>query len=229
MTSLPGAESSPMRRAVARTVTQSKRSIPHFYATGEADVTDLGAQLRRLGEGEPPRRVTMTAALIFALASALGHHPRLNGHWAEGALRVLESINVGVAIPLGDGLVAPAIIGCEGLSLSECAERLEDLKARAASGHVRRDEHADATVTLSNLGGAGVRSFSAIIVPPQVAIVAVGGAGVRPRVVGDEIVPRTMISITTSADHRAVDGLEVAGFLGDLVGALESPEWASLP
>jgi len=171
----------------------------------------------------------MTAALVFALASALGRHPSLNGRWTENALQVSDAINIGVAIPVRGGLVAPAIMGCEGLGVGECAERLEDLKTRVADDHVRRDEYAGATVTLSNLGGTRVRSFSAIIVPPQVAIVAVGSADVRPKFVGGEIMPRTMMSITASADHRAVDGLEVAGFLDDLVDTLESPGWLGLP
>lgn len=166
----------------------------------------------------------MTAALVFALSSALRLHPRLNGHWSEDTLNVLDSINIGVAMPLGDGLVAPAIMGCEGLSLGEIAERLEDLKIRVLAGQIRRNEYADATLTLSNLGGTAVRSFGAIIVPPQIAILAVGSAAVRPRVVGGEIVPRTTMAITISADHRAVDGLEVARFLDDLVGAIESPD-----
>ncbi|MGD2103098.1 MAG: 2-oxo acid dehydrogenase subunit E2 [Acidimicrobiia bacterium] len=218
-----------MRRAVARTVTQSKKSIPHFYATGEADVTDLAGRLRRFRQSDSPVHVTITAALVFALASALGRHPRLNGHWTDDALQVSDSINIGVAIPVRDGLVAPAIIGCESLRVNECAQHLEDLKTRVAGDHVRREEYANATVTLSNLGGTRVRSFSAIIVPPQVAIVAVGSAGVRPSVVGGKIMPRTKMSITTSADHRAVDGLEVAGFLDDLIETLESPEWLGLP
>lgn len=228
MTTTPDAGTSPMRRAVARTVTESKRSIPHFYATGEADVTELAGRMRRIGQKDSQGRLTMTAALVFALSSALRRHPRLNGHWKEGALHVSDSINIGVAMPVREGLVAPAIIGCEDLGLRECASRLEDLKVRVADNRVRREEYADATVTLSNLGGTRVRSFSAIIVPPQVAIVAVGSADVRPAVVGGRVMPRKVMSITTSADHRAVDGLEVAAFLDDLVDYLESPDWMDL-
>jgi len=130
-------------------------------------------------------------------------------------------VNMGIAIALEDGLLAPALLDCQALDLRQTALALDDLVARAHAGRLRASEMGTATFTLSNLGMFDVTSFAAIVIPPQVAILATGRAVRRPVVVGDTIAVRSVMTATVSADHRAVDGAEAARFLAALKGRLE--------
>ncbi len=216
-------EFSRMRDAIARRMTKSKQEAPHFYVATEVVMDSAVAETERLAT-ESGERVTLTSLLVRAVAAALREHPELNAVWSEeGGLVRMRPINVGVAVALDDGLIAPALLGCDSLTTLEVSAALRDLVERARSGKLRGSEITGATFTLSNLGMFEVSAFAAIVTPPQVAILATGRAGRVPRYEGDRLVPRTVMTATLSADHRAIDGAEAGRFMGTFKQALENP------
>lgn len=217
------AELTPMRRAVGRRMTLSKQEAPHFYIGRELEVDAALARVAEL-RASTGERVTLTALLLRATIVALQRHPALNAIWSDGELMLAEEANVGVAIALDDGLVAPAVFARDAGSVRDAARALDDLVARARVKKLRGAEMTDATFTLSNLGMFGVSSFIPIVTPPQVAILGVGATVRVPRYDGDELVPRSLTAVTVSADHRALDGADVARFLETLQTTIEHPE-----
>jgi pyruvate dehydrogenase E2 component (dihydrolipoamide acetyltransferase) len=214
----------PMRRAIARRMTDSKQQAPHFYESVEIEMDALLAELAVHNAGRAKEeRATVTAAIVRALAIALRAHPAFNAVWAGDELEHVDAVNVGVAIDLEDGLIAPAILGCEGLDLDGIADSLRSLVERARARRLRPSELSEATFTLSNLGMFPIDSFTAIVVPPQVAILATARAAERAVVRDGEIVIRRIMAATLSADHRAVDGAGAARFLADLKASIETP------
>jgi len=211
-----------MRSAIARRMVKSKQEAPHFYVATEVEVDAAVAETGRLA-AESGQRVTLTSLLVRASAAALREHPELNAVWSEEGLVRMNAINVGVAIALDDGLIAPALLGCDALTTLEVSAALRDLVERARAGKLRGSEMTGATFTLSNLGMFEVNAFAAIVTPPQVAILATGKASRVPRYDGDELVPRTVLTATVSADHRAVDGVEVGRFMNTFKRTLENP------
>jgi pyruvate dehydrogenase E2 component (dihydrolipoamide acetyltransferase) len=217
------AELTPMRRAIGRRMALSKREAPHFYVAGEIEVDAALAHVRRLSE-ESGQRVSLTALLLRATVIALGEHPALNAIWRDDELLLADEPNVGVAIALDDGLVAPAVFARDAQDVLGAARALDDLVARARDGRLRGAEMTEPTFTLSNLGMFGIGSFIPIVTPPQVAILGVGGTQRVPRYDGEQLVPRSLTSVTVSADHRALDGADVARFLTSLKSTIEDPE-----
>ncbi|MGB2709901.1 MAG: 2-oxo acid dehydrogenase subunit E2 [Conexibacter sp.] len=217
------AELTPMRRAVGRRMALSKQEVPHFYVSREIELDAALARVEQLrrASGE---RVTLTAPLLRATIVALQRHPVLNAVWRDGELMLAEEANVGVAIALDDGLVAPAVFSREAVDVLAAARALDDLVSRARVGKLRGAEMTEATFTLSNLGMFGVSSFVPIVTPPQVAILGVGATERLPRYDGDVVVPRSLATVTVSADHRAVDGADVARFLTTVKTTIEHPE-----
>lgn len=222
---MKAAELTPMRQAIGRRMTASKQQAPHFYLTGEVT---LDAALGRLAahnkSASSEQHVSVTALVVRACAVALQAHPGLNAAWEEDRLMLADEVNIGVAVAVEDGLLAPALLGCEKLDLSATATGLRDLVARARAGRLRGAEMTAATFTVSNLGMFEISSFIPIVTPPQVAILGVGAVTRKPRYDGERLVPRSILSLTVSADHRAVDGVDVARFLGTLKATLENPE-----
>ena len=166
-----------MRKAIARTMTASKREIPHFYVSADIAMDPLLATARELNtrrDGGP--KITVTALLLHRLAATLRAHPAFNAVATEEGFVQVDAINIGVAIALDEGLIAPAILDCGSLDPTALAGRLEDLVSRARAGRLRPDELSGPTFTLSNLGTFPVTSFAAIVPPPQVAILATGRA-----------------------------------------------------
>lgn len=214
----------PMRRAIGRAMTQSKQQIPHFAVSSEIDVEDLTTSLA--GQ-EGPRtdgpRNTLTAHLLLALTRTLEQHPEFNAIWRGEALVRRDDINIGVAVAVDGGLVAPAILRCNGMAIDDITAALADLVGRAHGGRLRAAEVTEGTFTLSNLGMFGVPRFTAIIAPPQVAILAVGSAIERPVVRDGQIIARRILEVNLSSDHRAVDGADAARFLVTLRGHLQGP------
>jgi pyruvate dehydrogenase E2 component (dihydrolipoamide acetyltransferase) len=217
------AELTPMRRAIGRRMAASKQEAPHFYVSGEVEVDAASVHVRELSR-DSGERVSLTALLLRATAVALGQHPALNAVWRDGELMLTDDVNVGVAIALDDGLVAPAVFGRDAETVPDAARALDDLVSRARAGKLRRAEMVEATFTLSNLGMFEVSSFIPIVTPPQVAILGVGKTTRVPRYDGDDLVPRSLMTVTVSADHRAVDGADVARFLATLKTTIEHPE-----
>jgi pyruvate dehydrogenase E2 component (dihydrolipoamide acetyltransferase) len=213
----------PMRKAIARRMVDSKREAPHFYVETEVPM-DAALALTRQRSAEPSTpTVTVTAVLAKACATALIAHPHLNSVWTERGLERVDAVNLGIAVALDDGLIAPALLGAESLSLTETAEALDDLVARARARKLRPREASDGTFTLSNLGSFDVSRFTAIVVPPQVGILATGRTTERPVVVDGEVVVRPVLAATVSADHRAVDGATVAAFLETFKSLVANP------
>jgi pyruvate dehydrogenase E2 component (dihydrolipoamide acetyltransferase) len=219
----------PMRAAIARRMSESKRDAPHIYLT---TAIELDAVLTRQAEAAGPEAdgadgdavpPPLTAALVRAVALTLREEPALNAHWTEAGPIRHATVNLGIAIALDDGLIAPALLDADGLDLRAATAALADLVTRARAGKLRARELTAGTFTLSNLGMFPIVEFAAIINPPQVAILAVGRAEAQPRVVDGQVVVRTVLRATLSADHRAVDGASGARFLGRLKERLEGP------
>jgi pyruvate dehydrogenase E2 component (dihydrolipoamide acetyltransferase) len=217
-----------MREAIARRMIQSKQEAPHFYVSTEIELDRLNAAVdRHNADREPAARATLTAYLIKGVAQALTEHPAFNAVWDGETLERWDAVNVGVAIALDDGLIAPALLDCASRDVDDLAAGLADLAARTRAGRLRAPEMTDATFTLSNLGMFEVTQFTAIVTPPQVGILATGRAYERPVVRDGGIVVRRIMTATLSADHRAVDGAAAARFLGTLKALLEAPgPWA---
>lgn len=217
-----------MRAAIGRRMLQSKQQAPHFYVTAELEMGELLAATERLNAGrEPSERISVTAMMVRAVALSLAEHPDLNAAWNGETLELIDAINIGVAIALDDGLIAPALLGCEHKAVATIATELRDLVARTRAGRLRAPELADATFTLSNLGMFEITQFTAIVTPPQVAILATGRTESRAVVEDGAVVVRERMNATISADHRALDGAGVARFLGTLRSIVAAPaSWA---
>ncbi|HSF80491.1 MAG TPA: dihydrolipoamide acetyltransferase family protein [Anaerolineales bacterium] len=215
-------EISTIWRRMSERVTQSWVSVPHFYLQREADASRLGAW-RELAQKRSQIKLTFTDLLVKLAAAALRGHPRLVAHWQAGEILSSHQINIGLAIAVEDGLVVPVIHGADTMSLSQIAERRQELLGRAREGKLRLEDLQGGTFTISNLGMYGIDVFNAIVNPPQAAILAVGR--IADRVVPVDGIPgvRPMMTLSLSCDHRVVDGARGAQFLHDLVAYIEEP------
>ena len=219
---------SPMRRAIARRMTESKTQVPHFYLSTEIDMDALLALADEANVGRArEERLTVTAFLLRAVALTLAEHPAFNAAWNGDTVETWDAINIGVAIALDDGLIAPALLDCRERSIADLGAGLGDLVARTRAGKLRAAEIGEGTFTLSNLGMFDVTAFTAIVTPPQVAILATARTVERPVVRDGAVTTRRIMTATLSSDHRVVDGVGSARFLGTLKGLLEAPaDWA---
>jgi pyruvate dehydrogenase E2 component (dihydrolipoamide acetyltransferase) len=217
-------EQTRMRAGIGRRMTESKQQAPHFYVQAEVAVDPLRHELERIAASRPPARITMTAALAHACAKTLQAHPRFNSVWTPDGLLQVSDVNVGIAISLDDGLLAPALLGATALDLFGLAEALADIAARARSRKLRPPELTDATFTLSNLGMFDVTAFTAIITPPQVATLATARPVERCSIQDGHVTSSSMMTVTLSADHRAVDGADAARWLETFKGLVETPQ-----
>lgn len=221
---------SPMRKAIARRMVQSKQEAPHFYVSRDLEMDAALSALAAANEGrEKAERASVTALLVRALASTLTASPSFNAVWNDDVLEEVDAANIGVAIDLGDGgLIAPALLDCGSKSVATISTELRDLVGRTKAGKLRAPEIAEGTFTLSNLGMLGVTSFAAIVTPPQVSTLATGATEARAVVRDGEIVVRQVMSATLSSDHRAVDGAGAARLLADLQTRLdEAATWVA--
>ena len=214
-----------MRRAIARITSLSKQQIPHYYVGNEIDMTAAMEMRRQVNEkigGDP--RVTVNDLIIKAVTIALSDFPALNASFKDDHLETHPYINIGIAIDLEQGLMVPSIANCETKSLVEIARASTDLTKRAQEGRLHESEYSGGTFSISNLGTLDVDTFSAIILPPQSAVLAVGSVKKRPVVDNsDQIIVRQMMNTTLSADHRVSDGAQGAHFLQELKRLLENP------
>ena len=217
---------STLGRLMAERTTQSWTTVPHFFVTRDIDCGTLNEYREKLvGEIERTHkvRITHTDLLVALTAHVLLKHPRLNASWTAEGIRLHDYVNMGVAIAVNDGVVAAVIPNAHAASLPEIAQQRREIAERARAGKLRPADIADATFTISNLGMYKVDQFTAIITPPQAAILAVGA--IVDRVVAVEGKPaiRPMMTLTLSSDHRAVDGARAAMFLKDLADAICNP------
>ena len=220
-------ELSTMRQAIARVTVRSKTEAPHYYVTSGIDMTEamsfraqLNAELAESGV-----RVSVNDMIIKALAMAIVKYPKWNTTYHTDRLEGHDSINIGVAIALEAGLIVPALIGVQNMSLIDVANASKDLgrRARGDGGTLTQEDLTAGTFSTSNLGMFGTDTFAAIIVPPQSGILAVGAVKPTPVVLDDEIVVREMMNTTISADHRVGDGAEAAMLLNEVKDSLERP------
>ena len=215
-----------MRSAIGAAMTRSKREIPHLYLSTTIDMANAAAWLTAENQKRSIERRRLPVALLLkAVAHAIGDVPGLNGFWTDAGFKAASGVHIGCAIALRDGgLVAPAIHDVDRKNLDEIMGELVDLSARARAGTLRSSELSDPTITVTNLGELGVDEAFAVIYPPQVAIVAFGRIVRRPWVVDEHVEPRSLLTATLSADHRAVDGRRAGQFLAAIDRRLQSPE-----
>jgi len=223
----PAAErSAAMRRAIAASMSRSKREIPHFYL---GQTIDMSRALAWLGQENLRRPVTERllhgALLIKAVALALREVPELNATWEGDEVVRRDDVNVGVAIALrGGGLVAPALHHTDELTLEELMHAFRDLVSRARAGSLRSSEMSEPTITVTSLGERGVESVVGVIFPPQVAIVGFGTLVERPWITEGQILPCPVVTASLSADHRVTDGHRASAFLAAVDRLLQEPE-----
>jgi pyruvate dehydrogenase E2 component (dihydrolipoamide acetyltransferase) len=218
---------SPISRLMAERTTQSWTTVPHFFVSRDVDATALNEVRQKLGpqiEKSHAVKLTHSDLLVSIVARVLQKHPRMNASWSSEGVRENPAINIGLAMAVEGGVVAPVIQNADKTALGEIATQRRDLTERARSGKLRPTDLGSGTFTISNLGMFGVDAFTAIIIPPQAAILAVGA-------IADRVVPvngspgiRPMMSLTLSTDHRVADGARAAEFMRDLVAAITSPE-----
>ena len=212
----------PMRRAIARRLTESKATVPHFYLTAEPVVDELLALRKRVNESSPAR-VSVNDFVIAAVAAAFGDVPEANVTWSEDGLIAYRSVDISIAVATEGGLVTPVLRGVEGKRLSAIARESAALAQRARDRTLRQHELEGGTFAVSNLGMYGTVEFSAIINPPQSGILAVGAATPQPVVADGAVVPATVMRCTLSVDHRAIDGTLAARWLAAFASRLENP------
>jgi pyruvate dehydrogenase E2 component (dihydrolipoyllysine-residue acetyltransferase) len=213
-------ELSSVRRTIAKRLTEAW-TIPVFQLQASADMTRVNALVARLRGAE--QHVTVTDILVKVSALALIEHREVNAEWTDDAILLHPSANVGIAVAAPQGLVVPVIRGAERLRLAEISAARADLVARAREAKLTRDDIEGGTFTISNLGMFAVESFTAVLNPPQAAIVAVGATEERVVAVDGEPAVRPMMTLVATFDHRAVDGAPAAGFLQTLKSYLEEP------
>jgi pyruvate dehydrogenase E2 component (dihydrolipoamide acetyltransferase) len=211
-----------IRRTIARRLTEAWQ-IPVFQLVASVDMTRVNGLVERLREDEDGPRVTVTDVLTRACAAALMRHREVNAQWTDDAIVRFPTANIGIAVATEQGLVVPVIKGAERLRLAEVAAARGDLVTRAREGKLQRDDLEDGTFTISNLGMYRVERFTAVLNPPQAAIVAVGATEDRAVPVDGELAVRPVMTLTATFDHRAVDGAPAAAFLQSLKEVLEEP------
>jgi pyruvate dehydrogenase E2 component (dihydrolipoamide acetyltransferase) len=219
-----------MRRAIARTMTESKPGVPHFYIDSEIDMGEalkLRAQINDSGAAD--MKISVNDLIVKAAAKALRSFPAINSSYATGAdghpgVIRHEQINVSVATALDDGLLAPVVMDADKKSLSTIAAEIRDLAARARDSKIRQNELEGATFQVSNLGMFDVFAFISVITPPQAASLAIGSVRKVPVINEDgEVGAAEMMHVVLSADHRITDGATGARFLQEVKRLLQTP------
>lgn len=211
-----------MRRAIARRLTESKSTVPHFYLVADCRVDRLVA-LRAEANATSPVKLSINDFVIKAAAAALIDVPQANATWAETAVRLYDTVDLSVAVAIDGGLVTPVLRSVEQQSLTEVARNVAELAGRAREGRLKQRELEGGSLAVSNLGMYGVTEFSAIINPPQAAILAVGAARQQAIVVDGALAVGTIMTVTLSADHRVLDGALAAQWLAAFVARIENP------
>jgi pyruvate dehydrogenase E2 component (dihydrolipoamide acetyltransferase) len=212
----------PMRKAIARRLTESKTTVPHFYLTADCRVDDL-LELRRSVNAAAAVKVSLNDFILKAVAGALIEVPDANAIWNGDSIRRYDGVDIAVAVAVDGGLLTPVLRGVHTAPLSEIATRTGDLAQRARDGQLKQHELEGGSFSVSNLGMFGVGEFSAILNPPQSGILAVGSATQRPVVDDGELKVGTVMTVTLSADHRVIDGAIAATWMAAFVRRVENP------
>lgn len=215
--------SSEMRRTIARRLVTSLGPIPHFFLTSEIDM-ERAADLRRsINELYPDAKVSINDLIIKVAAVSLIQHPQVNASYQDKTVRLYEHADIGVAVATENGLITPIVRAAELKSLPEIAGEVRELAERARSRKLKPEEYTGATFSISNLGMFGIDEFTAVINPPEGAILAIGAMAPKPVVKDNEIVIRQTMRVTMSCDHRVIDGAVGARFLQTFKQIMENP------
>jgi pyruvate dehydrogenase E2 component (dihydrolipoamide acetyltransferase) len=219
---------STMRKVIAKRLLESKQTVPHFYVTTNIEIDallKLRAELNAKSpkEGAGAFKLSVNDMVIKACAVALRRHPMVNSTYTEEAIIQYDDVDISIAVAIPDGLITPIIRKADAQGLAAISNSMKDLGARAKGGKLKPEEFQGGGFSISNLGMFGVSEFSAIINPPQSAILAVGAGEKRAVVKGDNIVVATVMTVTLSCDHRVVDGALGAEFLATLKSIIEEP------
>lgn len=211
-----------MRRAIARRLTESKTTVPHFYLTADCKVDAL-LELRKSINETSPIKISVNDIVVKAVGSALMDVPESNVVWSPEAMQRYESADISIAVTTEGGLFTPVIRGVEKRTLSNLSMEISELASRARAGKLRQEDLEGGSFAVSNLGMFGTKEFSAILNPPQSGILAVGAASPRAIVEDGQVVVANIMTVTLSADHRAVDGALAAQWLSAFVKRIENP------
>jgi pyruvate dehydrogenase E2 component (dihydrolipoyllysine-residue acetyltransferase) len=216
-----------MRRTIAKRLSQSMQTAPHFYITSVIDtgkLADLRRQINEYAQNEPnPVKVSFNDLIVKAVAIALVRVPQVNVSFAEDRLILKKQVYIGIAVALEQGLIVPVLCNADHLSVLAVARESQRLAELARTGKLRPEDFSGGTFTVSNLGMFDVESFTAVINPPESAILAVGSITPTPVVVDGQVVVRDRMKVTLSSDHRAIDGATAARFLQEVKRLLEEP------
>lgn len=213
---------SQMRKTIAKRLSESKFTSPHFYVTMEINM-DKAIEARKSINEVSPVKVSFNDLVVKATAAALRQHPKVNSSWLGDKIRYNKHIHIGVAVAVDEGLLVPVVRFADNKSLSHISAEIKDLAGKAANKQLQPQDWEGNTFTISNLGMFGVEEFTAIINPPDACILAVGGIKETAVVKNGQLVPGNVMKVTLSSDHRVVDGALGAAFLKTLKGLLEDP------
>ena len=213
---------SQMRKTIARRLSESKFTAPHYYLTIELDMDNAIAS-RNMINGLPETKVSFNDMVIKASAMALKKHPQVNSQWREDAMVINHHVNIGVAVAVEDGLMVPVLKFTDQMSLTQIGANVKDLAGKAKSKKIQPAEMEGSTFTISNLGMFGIQSFTSIINQPNSAILSVGAIIEKPVVKNGQIVVGNTMTVTLACDHRTVDGATGAQFLQTFKAFMENP------
>ena len=212
-----------IRQTIAKRLVTSLGPVPHFFLTTDIEM-DRAAEMRRgINALDPDLKISINDVIIKVTAAALIQHPEVNASFQEKFVRYYEHADIGVAVAIEDGLITPVVRAADQKSLSQIAGEVRELAERARSKRLKPEEYTGATFSISNLGMFGIDEFTAVINPPEGAILAVGAMTPKPVVRDNEIVVRQMMRVTMSCDHRVIDGATGAKFLQTFKKILENP------
>ena len=216
-----------MRKTIARRLTSAKALVPHYYLTADCDIGALMDVRARLNEkapkGEGAFKLTVNDFVIKAAAMALMKHPEVNASWTENAILRHRHADIGVAVDLNPGLITPIVFAAEEKGLAAISNEVKSLVERAKTKKLKPSEYEGGGLSVSNLGMFGMRQFTAIINPPQSAILAIGAGEERPVVRNGQLAVATVMTITMGCDHRVIDGATGARYLATFKQYIEEP------
>jgi pyruvate dehydrogenase E2 component (dihydrolipoamide acetyltransferase) len=218
-------KASSMRRTIARRLTESMQTTPHYYLTIDVDIAPLSEARRAMNvelEAEG-RKVSLNDLIIKAAAVALRRVPEVNASWQDKEVHYHQVVDISVAVAIDDGLMTPVVRDADRKGVAQIAEEVRELASRAREKKLQPEEMTNGTFSISNLGMFGIEEFTAVINPPEAAILAVGTIRNEPVIDGDVIAPGRRMRFTMSCDHRVIDGATGAKFMAALKQLIESP------
>ena len=212
-----------IRKTIARRLSESIGPIPTFYLTAEFDMERVAEMRTAMAAMGDEFKVSFNDIILKAVATALAQHPEVNAHWLGDKIRYFNRVHVGMAVAIEEGLITPVIFDADRKRMSEISHEAREVAKRARERKLKPEEYTGSTFSVSNLGMFGIDQFTAIINPPEVGILAVGALEEKPVVIDGELVHRKRMRVTTSCDHRVVDGALGARFLQTLRRLIENP------